>query len=188
MTILYGRTSNQHITLHEALRSCITPLNQGSHAVALLYSPNQCQFAKLQNTTLTGSHGQEIDLQFVFEARVFNEQCEMRWLNIIDGQGTAVMISDQTLGSCLDEELPELSAIATLEQKYLIWGEKTDTSIRNGWTRLATARIGALDVPIVLSTGKRVQLTAIEYLTEDEEYGNVAVVEERLIKLEEVKQ
>lgn len=194
MTILYGRTSNKNITLQEALRCCSTPLNQGSHAIAILYSPNQCQFAKLQeiqpeqNVTLIGSGRQEIDLQSVFEARVFNEQCEMRWLNIVDGEGKAVIISDQTLVSCLGEDLPELSAIATLKQKYLIWGEKTNTQVDSGWTRLATARIGALDVPITFSTSKRVQLTAIEYLAEDEDYGNVAVVEERLIKLEEVKQ
>jgi CRISPR-associated protein (TIGR03984 family) len=186
MTNLYGRTSNENITLQEALAYCSTPLTQGSSAIALLYSPHQCQFAKLEDTTLTDNRGQEIGLQTVFEARVFNEHCEMRWLNVIDGRGKAVIISDQTL-SCLDEDLSELPVIATLEQTYLLWGEKTDTPIRNGWTRLATARIGALNVPVTLPAGKRVQLTAVEYLAEDD-YGNVAVVEERLVKLEELKQ
>jgi len=182
MTILYGRSSDD-ITLQDALVKCLGAL--GSGAIALLYSPSKCQFAKLQqNATLTDAQEQVIDLQFVFEARVFNEQCELRWLNRTDGKGQAVIISDKKLTSCLDQDLKDLEAIATLDQTYLLWGKKTDTQIGNGWTRLATARIGSLDVPIAQVSSQRVQLKAVEYLAEVGDYGNVAVVEERLVKLE----
>ncbi len=189
MTTLYGRTSHDDITLPDALKSCVGALSQGSGAIALLYCPSKCRFAKLQSdATLIDAQAQAIDLQSVFEARIFNEQCELRWLNRTNGKGQAVIISTQKLASCLDQDLADWKAIATLDQTYLLWGEKTNTQIGDGWTRLATARIGPLDVPIVPFFGRRVQLKAMEYLAEVGDDGNVAVVEERLVKLEVLTQ
>ncbi|MBD2028257.1 CRISPR-associated protein Csx19 [Leptolyngbya sp. FACHB-711] len=182
---MYGRTSGKDISLQDALICCVTALSQDSETIALLYSPNECQFAKLQmDATLTKANGEAVKLNYVFEARVFNEQSELRWLNKTNGQGQAVIISNQKLSSCLDLELEELEAIATLEQTYLLWGKRTNSSVGDHWTRLATPRLGAFDVPIVLSSSYPVELKAVEYLVEDN-FGNVVVAEERLVKLQE---
>ncbi len=48
-TILYGRASTKNISLSEALEKCKGTL---ANAVAILYSPSFCKFAKFENGTL----------------------------------------------------------------------------------------------------------------------------------------
>ncbi len=179
---LYGRTS-LFITLTDALQVCAQPLKE---AVALLYSPNACQFAKLQaNGYLVDSEGTFIDLNAVFEARVFNHTCELRWLNNSNGQGEAVLISENPITSYLETDIEPLKPLSTHEQQYLLWGKSTDHATTDGWSILAAARIGKLPVPIrEVATEQRAYLQACEYLAVVDDYGNVAVVEERLIGLE----
>ncbi len=70
-------------------------------------------------------------------------------------------------------------------QKYILWGETVENTFPSLLGKLAQSRIGSICVPVTgLTADKRVYLTAIEYLKADEEYGNVAVVEERLTGLE----
>ena len=74
--------------------------------------------------------------------------------------------------------------IDRLEQTYLLWGEGTGRPMNNGWSELATSRIGALSIPIGnASRNDRVLLHSFEYLVESE-HGNVIVFDERLCKLE----
>lgn len=198
---LYGHNA-ENITLAEALENCAEILQDG---IALLYSPTCCQFAKLlPKSILQDSQGKDIPLEYtsnyIFEARIFNSQFELRWLNELDGKGQAALIFDnQSLTDKLpdwqSQEIPNI--LTTIKQQYLLWGEKTNQELIEGWQRLASARIGSLDVPVnqVLQDQQRVYLKTIEYLVEvneaevdkpevDEENGNVAVIEERLMKLE----
>ncbi|AFZ11528.1 hypothetical protein Cri9333_0582 [Crinalium epipsammum PCC 9333] len=183
MVNLHGRTTN-NITLLEALKNCANALAKNSHAVALLYSPDWCKFGYLQfDGNLVDSKGTSFDLSSVFEAKVFNDKAELRWLNELNGVGKAVLISEADISSCLTDNINILTAIDTNEQCYLLWGEKVRSLSTPGWTRLAAARIGAIDVPVSSQTDEaRIYLQTLEYLGEDE-YGNVAVVEERLIRL-----
>lgn len=74
-----------------------------------------------------------------------------------------------------------------LSQTYLLWGKAIpQVNLKQGWQRLAEARIGKLDVPLSQSLKKnqRVSLHSREYLAEVDEFCNVAVIEERLVKLE----
>jgi len=186
MHTLYGRASD-NITLQAALKSCASTLTNGSHGVALLYSPTCCQFAKVQsNGDVTDSNNESLALKNVFEARAFNETCELRWLNELDGQGRAVLISSQQdIIGYLSESLSVLEELDTIKQTYILWGKGVKTISIGGWGKLAAARIGSLSVPVTgLTTNKQVYLNSIEYLQEIDEYGNVAVVEERLIGLE----
>jgi CRISPR-associated protein (TIGR03984 family) len=187
MSTLYGRKSSK-ITLKEALDNCASLLFNGSQGVALLYSPTCCRFAKIQsNGELTDSNNTSLSLKDVFEARVFNKSSELRWLNELDGQGRAVLISEENIASYLCESI-DLEALYTVEQTYILWGEGIENQSSSGWGKLAAARIGSIDVPVTgLTSGKRVYLKCIEYLQEIDEHGNVAVVEERLMRLE-VKQ
>lgn len=183
MRILYARKS-KGITLEQALKDrdfAIFP-----DGIALLYSPTCCQFAKLQNGgSLINPENDHLNLKDIFEARVFNQNRELRWLNQTNGKGQAVLISEQDISNYLSESLPNLTAIDIIEQQYLLWGKGVKNTSNHGWGKLAESRIGSISVPVTgLIENQRVYLKTVEYLQADEENGNVSVVEERLIKLE----
>lgn len=176
----------ESMRLAEAIAACQQQLKG---AISLLYSPQSCQLAKLMSDgTLHDSYDRTIDLinnLDIFEARIFNPTCELRWLNRMDGTGAAVLISE------VEQTIKEFSTVdpivcESFEQKYLLWGEKAKNSAISGWQRLAEARIGKLDIPIDqnLQENQRVHLKTREYLASTDEYGNFAVIEERLVKLE----
>jgi CRISPR-associated protein (TIGR03984 family) len=141
---------------------------------AILYSPKKCHLAIFDGTKFIDANG-EIDVSDVYEARVFNADKELRWLNESDGKGNSIIISDANL--------PD--AIGTIPQNYLLWGKKNGASL-NGWTQFAEARIGAFYVPVTLVNKEYAVFKAIEYLGEFED-GNVAVFEERLMGISEVE-
>ncbi len=193
-TTLYSYRSDGQLSLEEAIAKC-QPHLEGT--IALLYSPNACQFLRLINGEFKDSHSRKINnLTDVFEARVFTEYCELRWLNREHGKGDAVLLTEDLK---LTENLKSIDGFQeakqqikdTLIQKYLLWGEPVlnPQDIQDGWQRLAEARIGKLNIPISnkLSDKKqRVYLHTREYI-DTLEYGNCVVVEERLLKLEAVK-
>lgn len=208
MKPLYGR-ANKKMTLSDALTACLSVLST-KKTVALLYTPQHCKLALLENGVLRQSKGEVIDLKEVFEARVFNEDAELRWLNEQDGSGRAVLLSAREIPQPCRNQLPDdasLQALHTLPQTYLLWGEGVDQTkarakngLADGWSRLTTARIGWLDVPVPgIQEKERVHLKALEYLAEydadgklvqdgqtveeDKRHGNVAVAAERLLCL-----
>ena len=185
VTKLYAR-SQDDLTLIEAVKSCTSIIQD---AVALLYSPTFCRFLKVNaDGDFTDSNGAIFNVQSVFEARIFNSDHELRWLNQKGGKGKAVLLSEQTISN-FGNPIPEISALDVLKQEYLLWGQGV-SDYGNGWSKLSEARIGTLDVPLggVNNKKMRAKLIAKEYIGLCEgkagEYGNVAVLEERLIKLE----
>jgi CRISPR-associated protein (TIGR03984 family) len=186
MTTLY-RQRQEKITLVEAIKAC----QQCFHnAVGLLYSPESCFLSQVNGTDVTGSNGQAIKLDRVFEARIFNAGYEMRWLNQQGGQGIAVLLSEQIITSYLANSVDTLEVIDTQEQTYLLWGEgSTAGNLADGWSQLSTSRIGKLDVPIanINLSNQRIKLTTIEYFSQMGNLdGNVIVAEERLTGLQKV--
>jgi CRISPR-associated protein (TIGR03984 family) len=178
MTTLYG-CSQSDISLQSAIENC-----QGcfGSAVGLFYSPESCALGQVASTQVTDSRDALVNLDRVFEARIFNADYELRWLNDRSGLGTAVLLSETPIDN-LAIDLNPISAIETQPQTYLLWGEGLPASLASGWSRLATSRLGKLDVPIagVNQKGQRVRLKAIEYFQcLDDLYGNVVVAEERL--------
>ncbi|MDJ0597481.1 MAG: CRISPR-associated protein Csx19 [Crocosphaera sp.] len=182
-------------------------------AIALLYSPQSCYFARLQETNDLGKlmifdsekTNREIDLvlnyqkSYIFEARIFNEHYELRWLNDYNGKGKAVLLSEVPLSndSGIDQEFSSslepydqssglFKFIDTIPQQYLIWGEKIDDKSLDNWVTVSTARIGSLNIPFNkdLDKNKRIYLKTLEYFKEVDECGNVSVIEERLVNLE----
>jgi CRISPR-associated protein (TIGR03984 family) len=160
-------------------------------ATAILYSPERCCVATFSAGALHGSDGRPLDVGAVFEARVFNETAEFRWLNDPgpEREHRAAILTEQDHSSALgDWQRPERPAdvIEKLPQTYLLWGEGTGRPIGNGWSELATARIGALPVPISgVGRKQRVLLHSVEYVIEAE-HGNAVVLDERLLNLEVV--
>jgi len=189
MSTLRGRCTKKNIPLNLALSQCVSALCHKSPGVALIYSPTRCQFAKINQIdgSLTDSNHQTINLESVFELRAFNQDCELRWLNDFDGFGRAVLISGENLdiSSYLDQDVPEISALYTIPQTYLLWGKGSGTTANSGWGKLSAARIGFIDVPLAgITKDKRVYLKSMEYLSQVDQHGNISVVEERLYKLE----
>lgn len=196
MITLRGRAADK-IPVQEALNGCLNVFSEP--AIALLYSPREFLFGRLEvDGRLTNSKGNVIDLKNVYEARVFSEQAEFRWLKEAPGKGRAVLISENDISAYLgtdnglDIDTDELTnrgnVTRTLDQTYLLWGQGVNTQkapdLAPGWSRLTMARIGRLDVPLAsVGLEERVQLHVKEYLNVVDDYGNIAVVEERLIRL-----
>lgn len=186
---LYSFRSDKPIPLVEAVQSCSQFLKG---AIALFYSPQSCYIAKLDNGQVNDSSGYEINLskhQEIFEARVFNDNCELRWLNCLNGKGDAVLLSES------EQSIERFTArtskfCESLKQQYLLWGKPAKIAetapILSTWQRLAEARIGKLDVPLNqnLKEEERVYLSSVEYLATVDSFGNFAVIEERLVSLE----
>ena len=185
---------HDNLTLKQALQDCGSLLQGG---VALLYSIQSCQFAKVSpDNSILDNQNRVIPLdnfnqQYIFEARIFNSQYELRWLNLNNGLGRSAIIFEKTE---LEQKMPQnwqnspnLPYLESLPQQYLLWGQKTDAAANAGWQKLSSARIGTLTIPLEkdIQPNQRVYLQTREYLGEiDCDNGNVAVIEERLIKLE----
>ena len=198
LVTLHGR-ANKDLNLAEALEASLPALN-GRETIALLYSPGECALARLKDDKLLDCRDKPVVLSSFFEARIFNEETELRWLNDKAGRGRAVLLSELPIPQVCQTQLTEnvsLTNLNPLPQTYLLWGEgvknQSKTGLATGWSRLTTARIGALNVPVEItdaletedeSKKPRVLLRVREYIAECDDYGNVAVVEERLLKLE----
>ena len=102
----------------------------------------------------------------------------------MDGKGSASIISDSEITNLADKKDIKAEGMPI---EYLLWGEGTGEQMPKEWSKLATASIGSLDVPVAgVRDGSRVKITGIEYLIEYED-GNVAVSEERLTGMEVLK-
>lgn len=183
--------ARDNTTLQESLDACQS-VWQAEGAIALLYSPRLCQFARLVQSEnqieLRNPKNQPIDLSNVFEARVFNTDAELRWLNQFNG-GQVVLLSEHETHLDGYESVETLTDLEPLHQTYLLWGEgwTKPNTWGEGWSRLTLARIGSLPAPISGIERKQfVGLKVREYLKADD-YGNMSVVEERLLGLEKQK-
>lgn len=134
---------------------------------ALLYASNKCFLGLVDKAGNIEVKSDNFALKKVFEARIFNDKAELRWLK---GFGEKI-ISDADFSDC-----------EKLEQFYLIWGKKND-SPKDNWTQFATARIGTFYVPKSINA-EYAQFTAVEYLRTERENGNVFVADERLTGIE----
>ncbi len=176
---------NNNVILKEAINYC-HPNLEG--AIALLYSRHACQILCLKSNCLYNCNDEPVNnLSEVFEARIFTEGNELRWLNHNLGNGKAVLLSEseQSINHFM---LQKQKTYEVLPQQYLLWGKKAKhpKSTAN-WQSLSEARIGQLDIPMnqTLQDEERVYLKTREYMAQaDNNYGNYAVMEERLVKLE----
>jgi CRISPR-associated protein (TIGR03984 family) len=184
------------VTLHQASLNSVTLLEALEQyrkcfdtAVGLFYSPAKCHFGKVRGQTVAKEQGEVADLTGVFEARIFNENAEMRWLQQSAGLGKAVLLFElnDVTQTYVQRDSELLQAIHSNSQEYVLWGKGNARSAFNGWSYLSEARIGQMAVPISnIGTSERVALRVKEYLQECDDQGNVAVVEERLLGLAKV--
>ncbi len=174
------RTTVAGVGLAEALDAFAPKIPE---ATALLYSPARCQLLRFQDGRLHGSSGGEIDLRAVFEARVFSQDGELRWLHEAAGLGRASFVSESP-AQAESGDVHEQPCIDRLEHGYLLWGNVQ--SAEGGWARMALARVGSFDVPSAdAQPGARLRLKAVEHLARGK-HGNTYICDERLIGLEVV--
>jgi CRISPR-associated protein (TIGR03984 family) len=139
--------------------------------------------------TAIGGRLQHVPDQIVIDtyaARVFNARAELRWRSLSGARSDAVLVTvtDDCVPPATWPALTEVTG-APFSVRYLLWGQATEPPAdRSGWTRLAEARIGTIDVPIVAKVGDRVQLVATEVHVGPDEDGNVAVADELLVGIE----
>src|SRR5258707_4284685 len=184
-TLYVSRTATPELTA--AVSDFVGRFSSLPKTCALLYAPNKCFLSVVNEEGKFLGAGGEIDASSVFEARVFNETAELRWLNEADGKGAAVVLcqSDKPdfFGANAKRFTPSGNElVGNIEQTYLLWGQSTGR-MKVGWTQFATARLGEFPVPLEVERREKqdgyAQFTAVEYLGEYED-GNVAVCEERL--------
>lgn len=180
MTALYGQAADG-ISLAEAIRRAVA-----GRAVALLSSPARYEIAEVRDGLCHGPQD-PCPLDEVFEARLFSPELEVRWQHTAGGLGRAVAVAERQdmLPAQFGQALAPVEVVAVIPQRYLLWG-KTIPPRHPGWASLFSARVGVLPVPLsVPAGGRRVCLTAREYVTVEPAHGNAYVAEERLLGLEE---
>jgi len=184
---LYSYRSKNSLSLSDAVFTFGSILEG---AIALLYSPESCQFLRLSSSEFEYSSSRakgQLSLSSVFEARIFTPERELRWLNRENHQGDTLLLTETPQSiSEFEEEKEEIED--TLSQQYLLWGEPilNPKDIQSGWQRIAEARTGKLDIPLTENLSdkqQRVYLKTREYI-KILDYGNCAVIEERLQNLE----
>jgi CRISPR-associated protein (TIGR03984 family) len=153
-------------------------MSEEKKAFAILYTPRACHLVLVDKEGCFFNEHGPFEPEDVFEARIFNDTAELRWLNESEGKGKMAIISDSSF----------IDTVGTIPQTYLLWGKKVELPAGkenpDGWTKFGTARIGAFYVPIVTNE-EYARFKAKEYLKAHD--GNVAVVDERLTGIEGYK-
>ncbi|HRZ82867.1 MAG TPA: CRISPR-associated protein Csx19 [Candidatus Hydrogenedentes bacterium] len=163
-------------------------------AAALLYSAQSCRVVLAESLD---AEPKATDAK-PFEARIFNKDCELRWVAngeafdpaSADNKGTARLLTEQE-GVTPPEEWEDsddnnISFCHKEDLNYLLWG--TEARKDGGDVCLHDFRIEkGLRIPAALFTdgtsdkSGRAVVRAVEYMGVDDGHGNCAVVAERLV-------
>jgi CRISPR-associated protein (TIGR03984 family) len=133
-------------------------------------------------------------LSDVFEARLFDGDMELRWLQRDpDGSGDAVVVAEAAdrvsawvdAGDLGMTTRADVSYVDAWDNPYLLWGRRgPEQPDVGGWATFTSARIGSLTVPVAVASGRgAAQLVSREYMALDSA-GNAYVVDERLCRFE----
>ncbi|MFQ3550376.1 MAG: CRISPR-associated protein Csx19 [Armatimonadota bacterium] len=176
MVNLFSYT-NSDISLQGALNALASKLD---NATAFLYTPKDLIIAKFENSKFACKNG-EVSLDKVFEARVFNQYIELRWV----APNRAAVITEEEIDGLEWKKASKSQneIIQTQDNSYLLWGEGID-KFENGWGGVSSAQIGTIYLPMEVGTKKRVLLKTKEYFSNKFVQGNYAVIDERLVGLE----
>ncbi|GGP14093.1 TIGR03984 family CRISPR-associated protein [Nonomuraea glycinis] len=178
MSVVLYAASWHDIGLDEVLR------HAAPGSTALLATPRTHHIALVDASGDVKTRKGSVRLQDVFEARFFDERAELRWVNIADGRGTAVFLTEDaaTLPAAFVDRLPAVEAIDTRAGAYLLWGRSAGSV--NGWTTLSTERIGTIDIPAQIPAEQHAQVLVQEYIAQDPNHGNAYIAEERLLRFD----
>ncbi|MFG1694135.1 CRISPR-associated protein Csx19 [Nonomuraea sp. NPDC049309] len=178
MSVVLHAVSWNDISLQELLRYA------APGSVALLSAPHAYQVALVGASGGLETRKGTVRLRDVFEARCFDERAELRWVNIADGRGTGVLLTEDTalLPDDAGERLPDIEATRPRPGSYLLWGRSAGSI--DGWTTLSAERIGTIDIPAQIPAEQHARIVTREYIAQDPDHGNAYVAEERLLRFD----
>ncbi|WP_374690957.1 CRISPR-associated protein Csx19 [Accumulibacter sp.] len=153
----------------------------------LCHSPMRAFFVRWDGGALAPGDGG--DLAQVYEARLFAESGELRWLRDPEdagGRGDAVWLSESPVDRAGWLPLDPLAGLTVIAGRRLLTGVLGEPR-ESGWSGMHAPRHGEVAVPAVGAAGERLCLISREYLgaapgTAGED-GNDLVVEERLLAI-----
>jgi CRISPR-associated protein (TIGR03984 family) len=159
----------------------------GEVVVGFCYSPTRVFFVRWDGATL--ETGDPADLGQVYEARLFAEAGELRWLRDpahVDGFGDAVWLSESRVECAGWVPLSPLVGLEAIAGQRLLTGV-LGKPVKAGWSSMHAPRHGEVAVPAVGAAGQRLCFTLREYLGQAPgtagEDGIRLVVEERLLAI-----
>ncbi|MEM8716737.1 MAG: CRISPR-associated protein Csx19, partial [Cyanobacteria bacterium P01_G01_bin.4] len=153
------------ISLSEAIKK-ISGCDVFQDAIGLFYSSQACAVGRLsQDSSIqilsrsrNGWKQSLLEIETIFEARIFSEQAELRWLKNGGDSGDCLYIS--TIADSLPIEVAtQTSFQKCLSQQYLIWGKADDVlteALAEDWTVVSTSQIGTLAIPFPSPEAKQV--------------------------------
>lgn len=161
----------------------LLPCDIGDYAIGLVYTSANAHFIARRNGVWEGPCGADPDFGECFELRVFDSSTEVRWMAEDGGLGTPVVVTEKIgTGEGNGRRVRRLDGGGYAGG--LLWG-KVDGLPLDGWVRTSDARIGHLDIPFrgTPTIGGRLVLAEVEY-TDEDEYGNVYIVDGRYTGVE----
>lgn len=177
------------LTLH-TWSGLVKDIGDGLRAVAagtnwsgFIYTPQNAIFVRIAEDGKATDHKRgAVALDAAFEVRLFSGVLDARFRRDGDQWRAAVLTEDggwkPPTGLALADKPVDISQGLRRGTQYLLWGGVHGR--KDGWTTLATARIGKLHVPFVAEDRfKGLAITAVEYFRVAE-HGNVVFAAERL--------
>ncbi|WP_158558258.1 type III-D CRISPR-associated protein Csx19 [Spongiactinospora gelatinilytica] len=147
---------------------------------ALLTAPSAYHVTRVTTRGCTTPDG-PVDLSTVYEARIFTEDLELRWME----PGHAVVLTEDAgrLPGSFGEPIEPLCCRSVIDARYLVWGVVHRPGLE--WAELRSSRVGVRTIPRSgVRPQERVRLAAREYVVTEPQHGNAYVAEERLIGFE----
>jgi hypothetical protein len=173
------------VTLFRSANSCGAG-DVGTHvppdslaAVAFISRPNAFVVARARGGGIfEDAAGTAAGFADAYEAVIFCPAWELKWLRTPEG-GQVTLISDTPLHREGEKMAPGLLK-APCDLKYLMWKDPALPGKRGGWSKMANARVGSIDIPVAKPGPYR--LEAREYFVREKDHGNVAFAFQRLLQ------
>jgi CRISPR-associated protein (TIGR03984 family) len=151
--------------------------------IALLYSPNWAKIVRVKDgkfDCMQDGKFDENELPSVFEAKIFNEDIELRWVNKDGEVGVSTTLNEVGNG---DSNHP--IRLSDERSKHLLYGKlQNNGKMENGYVTIFDEKVGRIKVPVdndfVFSEGN-LAFECYEYYLLDEKYGNARVIDTRFI-------
>lgn len=145
--------------------------------VGYVSTPRAVTWVRREGRELVSAHGR-LDLDWVYEARLFGTAGDLRWRWCEDHGEWGVL--DDAAAAARGWKVLQAQA----GQRTRLLRGSAQAAGAGGWTSLWDGQAAPFAIPLELMPGARATLTAIEYVQEDPRHGTVDVVAERYVTLE----
>lgn len=181
-------TSVEPITATAALERFVNGKEAG--VIGFVYTPNDAPWFRMTPDGARLRDGSLIP-DDAFELRAFTPEQELRWWRTTGFDlGKAVILSEApVVGETSAAGAPGPHPLRLrVARSLLLWGMATG-AYEDGWAQFTDRRVGDLWFPLETQppTDSRVRLTVVDYATRDE-HGNVAVIDQRPVRIQVEKQ